>query len=123
MADSDAWQVQREALGAMIRAQRQLADLSLRQLADSAEISNAYLSQVERGLHEPSMRVLRSIADALGTSLDAMLRQSGIVQPDATEAAEPGLEAAINADPYLSEDQKEALVAVYRSYRSQSPQP
>lgn len=113
MAQSRAWQMQREALGAMIRAQRELADLSLRQLADTAEVSNAYLSQIERGLHEPSMRVLHSIADALGMSMDSLLRQAGMMDPG---AAPPDVEAAIQADPDLAEGQKDALIAVYRSY-------
>ena len=64
----DPWQRQVEAFGEYVRAQRKLAKLSLRELAARAEISNAYLSQVERGLHAPSVRVLRSLADAFGVS-------------------------------------------------------
>ena len=59
---SDPWEAQREALGAFIRAQRKMANLSLRQLADLTSLSNPYLSQVERGLHEPSVRVLKATA-------------------------------------------------------------
>jgi len=58
----------RQMLGSFIRMQRQMANLSLRQLSALTEISNPYLSQVERGLHEPSIRVLKSIADALNVS-------------------------------------------------------
>lgn len=100
-------------MGAMIRAQREFADLSLRQLAESADVSNAYLSQIERGVHEPSVRVLQSLAEALGLSMHAFLRQVGIIEG---EDVPPGVEAAIGADPDLSHSQKNALIAVYRSY-------
>jgi transcriptional regulator with XRE-family HTH domain len=106
-------------LGGYIRMQRQLADLSLRQLADMTKVSNAYLSQIERGLHQPSLRVLRSIADALNLSADTMLAQAGLF--DAMAGAEPGgrsdTEEAILSDPDLSPDDREALVRVYRSLR------
>ncbi len=105
---------QLHALGAFIRAQRQLANLSLRQMADLAHVSNPYLSQLERGLHEPSVRVLQSIARALNVSAETLLAQAGIAdEPDAD-----GLdtEAAIRRDPHLTDDQKQALLTVYRSY-------
>ena len=70
-------------LGSYIRAQRQLADLSLRQLATLSNVSNAYLSQVERGLHQPSLKVLRSIADALDISTEHMLSQAGVMSASA----------------------------------------
>ena len=73
MVENDPWQAQLRALGSFIRTQRQLADLSLREMGDLAKISNAYLSQVERGLHQPSVRVLRSIAAALGVPADELL--------------------------------------------------
>ena len=66
----------RQRLGALLRAQRQLAGLSLRQLADAARVSNAYISQLERGLHDPSMRILSSITQALGVSADALLSEA-----------------------------------------------
>src|SRR4051812_50032066 len=68
-----------EALGALIRAQRLTAGLSLRDLAERAKVSNAYLSQVERGLHEPSISVLGAIARALDVSLEALLTQAGML--------------------------------------------
>jgi transcriptional regulator with XRE-family HTH domain len=124
---TDAWQTQREALGAFIRTQRQLANLSLRQLADLTSLSNPYLSQVERGLHEPSVRVLKAISDALNVSAETLLAQAGLVDavaggkaadttggPDETGEDER-TEAAIAADRRLSDDQKAALIAVYRS--------
>ena len=72
-----AWQAQLGPLGAFIRAQRQLADLSLREMAAMTRISNAYLSQVERGLHQPSLTVLRAIADALGLTTEQLLAKAG----------------------------------------------
>ncbi len=107
------------AIGEFIRAQRRLARLSLRQLAGVAKVSNAYLSQIERGMHAPSVRVLRSIARALDLSAEAMLAQAGLLDDapaDGGQAEPPGTEAAIRADRRLTEDQKEALLSVYRSY-------
>ena len=112
----ELWDAQREALGAFIRSQRELADLSLRQLAESAEISNAYLSQVERGIHEPSMRVLRGISDALGMSMDTFLHEAGVSE-DQSEAI-CTVEEAIRLDDDLGTDQKRALITVYRSYKT-----
>ncbi len=108
------------SLGAFIRAQRQLANLSLRQMADLAHVSNPYLSQLERGLHEPSVRVLQSIGRALNLSAETLLAHAGIVD-DPPEAAAPDTEAAIRRDPSLSDDQKQALLSVYRSYVQGNP--
>lgn len=105
---------QLHALGTFIRAQRQLANLSLRQMADLAQVSNPYLSQLERGLHEPSVRVLQSIAKALNVSAETLLTHAGI-EPDDT-SGRPDTESAIRADDRLSDDQKQALLSVYRSY-------
>ncbi len=68
---TDLWGAQREALGAFIREQRKQANLSLRQLAELTSLSNPYLSQVERGLHQPSVRVLKAISDALNVSAES----------------------------------------------------
>lgn len=119
----DSWQTQREALGAFIRTRRQLANLSLRQLADLTSLSNPYLSQVERGLHEPSVRVLKAISDALNVSAETLLAQAGLIDAVTGESAdaadetgeEERTENAIAADKRLSDDQKAALIAVYRS--------
>jgi transcriptional regulator with XRE-family HTH domain len=115
----DAWRGQMEALGGFIRTQRNLAQLSLRELASLTDLSNAYLSQVERGVHEPSVRVLKAIANALDLSSETLLAQAGLLDEARTEAG-PGdvarTEAAIRSDPALTDDQKEALLAVYRSY-------
>ena len=119
---TDSWQTQREALGAFIRSQRKMANLSLRQLADLTSLSNPYLSQVERGLHEPSVRVLKAISDALNVSAETLLAQAGLVDAVAGQSGgaagtgqEERTEEAIAADKRLSDDQKSALLAVYRS--------
>jgi transcriptional regulator with XRE-family HTH domain len=118
---TDAWQAHLEALGSFIRSQRKLANLSLRDLAELTRISNPYLSQVERGLHEPSVRVLKSIAQALNVSAETLLAQAGLLEDDdggdaEGAGSEPRTEAAVRADPDLTDDQKTALLAVYRSY-------
>jgi transcriptional regulator with XRE-family HTH domain len=122
----DPWQAQREALGAFIRTQRHMANLSLRQLAELTHLSNPYLSQIERGLHQPSVRVLKQISDALNLSAETLMAQAGLIDAVAADAAgvgegaetgpaAPPTEDAIRADERLSEEQKAALIAVYRS--------
>jgi transcriptional regulator with XRE-family HTH domain len=124
------WRAQLGALGAFIRAQRQLADLSLREMAALTRISNAYLSQIERGLHQPSLTVLRAIADALGITTEQLLAKAGWMQapadedgPDAAAKPDPepanrpsNTEESIRCDPRLTEAQREALLSVYRSF-------
>jgi len=117
---TDPWEAQREALGSFIRAQRKMANLSLRQLAELTSLSNPYLSQLERGLHQPSVRVLKLISDALNVSAETLLTEAGLIAPagpgqDEAGSANPPTEAAIRADGRLSEEQKSALIAVYRS--------
>lgn len=120
--DSDvtnAWQAQLGPLGAFIRAQRQLADLSLREMAALTRISNAYLSQVERGLHQPSLTVLRAIADALGLTTEQLLAKAGWTQAEPVETpteSPVSTEDSIRGDPRLTESQREALLGVYRSF-------
>jgi transcriptional regulator with XRE-family HTH domain len=110
------WTVQMNALGEFIRAQRQLANLSLREMASMTSVSNAYLSQVERGLHQPSLKVLHSIAAALQLSTEQLLAQGGWAS-GAREAAGVGrTEEAIRTDPRLSPEQRAALLGVYRSF-------
>jgi transcriptional regulator with XRE-family HTH domain len=103
-------------LGDFIRAQRQMANLSLRQLSALTEVSNPYLSQVERGLHAPSVRVLRSIADALNVSAETLFEQAGLIDHTAKADEDEATEAAIKADRRLTESQRRALLSVYRSY-------
>jgi transcriptional regulator with XRE-family HTH domain len=104
-----------DALGALIRAQRMTAGLSLRELAVRTNVSNAYLSQIERGLHEPSISVLGAIAAALDVPLETLLTRAGLL-PAAGAAPVPDTEAAILSDPNLSEPQRIALLSIYRSY-------
>lgn len=105
------------ALGELLRAQRRAAELTLRDLAKRTNLSNAYLSELERGRHDPSLRVLQAIAGALGTPLETMLAHAGVLEGD--QARPPALretEAAILRDPELSEPQRTALLSVYRSF-------
>jgi transcriptional regulator with XRE-family HTH domain len=119
---SDTWNAQMEALGAFIRSQRKLANLSLRQLAEMTTLSNPYLSQIERGLHQPSVRVLKLLSGALNVSAETLLAQAGLLDqaageaaPAADDAPPASVEAAIIADGRLADEQKAALLAVYRS--------
>src|SRR6476646_3663333 len=111
---TDPWEAQREALGAFIREQRKRANLSLRQLAELTSLSNPYLSQVERGLHQPSVRVLKAISGALNVSAETLMTQAGLIDAITSETMGtdmpnvPGTEDAIVADPRLGDDQKAA---------------
>jgi transcriptional regulator with XRE-family HTH domain len=110
---------QTEALGAFIRSKRKLANLSLRQLAERTRLSNPYLSQIERGLHQPSVRVIRLISDALNVSAETLLAQAGLLRQDRAGDTDvqrtSTVEEAIQSEDRLSAEQKSALVAVYRS--------
>jgi transcriptional regulator with XRE-family HTH domain len=112
----DVGKAQLQRLGRVIREQRTAAELSLRELAARTNVSNPYLSQLERGLHEPSVRVLKAIAKALNMSAEALMVQAGLL--DDTDGREPGPSVvdAVRADPRLTDDQRTALLAVYRSY-------
>ncbi len=129
MNGNQHWKSQAEALGGFIRAQRRLADLSLREMAALTNVSNAYLSQVERGLHQPSVRVLGAIAQALKVRPDELLAEAGLlpqtspadagaeqVTSEADGAAVASTEQAILADPALTPEQRRALLGVYRSF-------
>ena len=110
-------QRQLQALGDFIKAQRKMAELSLRELAARTNVSNPYLSQIERGLHEPSVRVLKAIASALNMSAESLLRQAGLIEDDEEiDESTPTTEKAIGADKALKPEQRTALLAVYRSY-------
>jgi transcriptional regulator with XRE-family HTH domain len=114
-----AWEAQRAAMGAFIRSQRELANMSLRELSRATQVSNAYLSQIERGLHDPTLKVLVQIANALNVSVDDLLRESGGLDAETMAAAGTlGVEAAVAADPFLTTAEKDALLGVYRSYRA-----
>jgi transcriptional regulator with XRE-family HTH domain len=110
---SEPWNAQLQALGDFIRRQRKLANLSLRQLAERTTLSNPYLSQLERGLHQPSVRVLKLIAGALNVSAETLLAQAGLLDP--ATPARSRVEFAISCEDRLSDEQKSALLTVYRS--------
>ena len=105
-----------ESLGSYLREQRVAAELSLRQLAEQAGVSNPYLSQIERGLRRPSAEVLQALAKALRISAEQVYVQAGILNPDDDQVR--SVELAILGDPMLSERQKHALLEVYESFRS-----
>jgi len=101
------------ALGDFIKSQRRIADLSQRELARLADLSDAYLSQIERGLHEPSVRVLSGLAQALNVPSDKLLAYLG--RHDGA-AAVHSTESAIATDDRLSETQKQSLLDLYRAF-------
>ena len=104
----------RSKLGEFIRNQREITRLSMRQLANLARISNPYLSQLERGLVQPSADVLKAIATALGMPPEKLYEAAGWF--NAGEEDENSVETAIRTDSRLTPSQKEALVAVYRGF-------
>jgi len=111
-----------DAFGAYVRSQRLLAQLTLRQAAELASISNPYLSQIEHGLALPSIGVLSSLADALSVSAETMLlRAAGIARPDKAGRSSQ-TEDSIRQDPRLDNSQKHALLAVLASFVSSSPE-
>ena|ERR1700757_726328 len=100
------------ALGKIIRRQRQLNRLTLRQFAAMSGISNPYLSQIERGLRDPSESVIDAIARSLKTSVDALYEQAGLGM-DNGEAARKRIEDVLRADPALTARQRQVLMDVY----------
>jgi transcriptional regulator with XRE-family HTH domain len=116
---TEPWDAQMEALGDFIRRRRKLANLSLRQLAERTRLSNPYLSQIERGLHQPSMRVIKLISEALNVSAETLLTHAGLLHHADGEGQgasdTPAVERAIETDLRLSDQQKAALISVYRS--------
>ena len=117
------WYTQAQCLGAFIRHRRKLARLTLRQLAETTSLSNSYVSQLERGLHLPSVRVLKLLSEALNVSAETLLAQAGLLDlapsgDGAATADAPSaspVESAISAEERLADEQKAALIAVYRS--------
>jgi transcriptional regulator with XRE-family HTH domain len=108
---TDPW----KSLGEFIRSQRGLANLSLRQLAEVARVSNPYLSQVERGIYKPSAEILKSIADALNISAETLFAKAGLLEePEAHDP--PDVEDAVRMDSRLTSEQKKTLLEVYRNF-------
>lgn len=115
------WDTQMEAFGAFIRSQRTLANLTLRQLAELTSLSNPYLSELERGMHQPTVRVLKQLSSALNVSAEMLLEQAGLLDRQTGDAEQAGavssdsVERAIRTDSQLDDSQKAALLAVYQS--------
>jgi transcriptional regulator with XRE-family HTH domain len=101
--------------GDFIKSQRKLAEMSQRELAKLADLSDAYLSQLERGLHQPSVRVLNGLANALNVPSDRLLRFLGRDHDD-TDAPVATTESAILLDDALSDVQKQSLLDLYRGF-------
>ena len=104
-------------LGGYIREQRRAAEISLRQLAKSAGVSNPYLSQIERGLRKPSAQILQQIAKALRISAEALYVQAGILDERDVESDVP---AAVLRDATITERQKRVLLEIYDSFRREN---
>jgi transcriptional regulator with XRE-family HTH domain len=102
-------------IGAYIRSQREGAQVSLRQLARAAGVSNPYLSQIERGLRKPSAEILQQIAKGLRISAEALYVKAGILD----ERPASDVTDAVLADPTLTERQKQVLLEIYQSFRQE----
>jgi transcriptional regulator with XRE-family HTH domain len=103
-------------LGDFIRRQRELQELSMRQLADLVGISNPYLSQIERGLREPSEKVIEAIAENLELSAEVLFERGGRHGGTAAPGDEPAVVAAIRADPQLTGRERQALLEIYAAF-------
>jgi transcriptional regulator with XRE-family HTH domain len=100
-------------LGAFIKAQREVAHMSVRRLAEQAGVSNPYLSQIERGLRRPSAEILQQLAKALKISAETLYKQAGLLSDDEELT---NVHEAISRDPLLTSEQKQVLINVYESY-------
>lgn len=101
-------------VGNFIRQQRELAQQSIRDLAKVAGVSNPYLSQIERGLRKPSAEILQQLARAMQISAETLYERAGILDP--SEVPRSDVVDAVSSDPYLTTEQKQTLLAVYRSF-------
>jgi transcriptional regulator with XRE-family HTH domain len=113
---SSAAQNAAQDIGSFIRTQREAAQVSVRQLAEKAGVSNPYLSQIERGLRKPSADVLQQIAKALRVSAEVLYVRAGILEP--SEASE--VRDAIVTDTAITERQKQVLLEIYTSFCQQN---
>ncbi len=103
-------------LGAFIRSQRRLAELSQRELAKLSKLSDPYVSQLERGLHEPSVRVLRSLAQALNIPAETLMGYAGWLPSDGEDGNGYDTTTAIRNDPKLTDSQKSAMLEIYKGF-------
>ncbi len=101
-------------LGEFIKAQREVASMSVRRLAELAGVSNPYLSQIERGLRRPSAEILQQLAKALHISAETLYVRAGLLTEE--DANAPSVREAIGRDPLLTAEQKQVLLGVYESY-------
>ena len=106
-----------DSIGDYIRSQRRTAQISLRQLADLAGVSNPYLSQIERGLRKPSAEILAQIARGLRISAETLYVRAGILEE---REGEPDVAAAVHADPTLTERQRRVLLDIYESFQREN---
>ena len=116
----EAARKQLESLGSFIRDRRKAAEYSLRDLAEKANVSNPYLSQIERGLRKPSAEILQQIAKALSISAESLYVRAGILEErdDAVDVV-----GEIRRDSSLSADQRHALIRIYQSFRAEAGAP
>ncbi len=105
-------------LGEFIREQRSMSRLSLRRLAELADVSNPYLSQIERGLRKPSAEILQQIAKALRISAETLYIRAGILEEK--DPSDQDLTAAILSDMTISESQKQVIISIYQSFRKEN---
>jgi len=111
------WKDNLQRLGEFIKAQRQMNQLSQRELARLSDLSDTYMSQLERGLHEPSIRVLRALADSLGIQPNQLINYAaGLPVDGADDRSAIRTEDAIRSDARLTTAQKKALLGVVKSY-------
>jgi transcriptional regulator with XRE-family HTH domain len=103
-------------VGEFIKTQREVARMSVRRLAELAGVSNPYLSQIERGLRNPSADILNQIAKALQISAETLYERAGFLAPDGKPRG--GVREAIANDPHLTPEQQQALINVYESFVS-----
>lgn len=115
---TDALEQRWRDLGEFIREQRRVTQMSVRKLAETAGVSNPYLSQIERGLRRPSAEILQQIAHALEISAETLYVRAGILDPRDDETTD--LVARIEADPHLTDDQKRTLAHIYRTFRAEA---
>jgi transcriptional regulator with XRE-family HTH domain len=111
------WKDNLQRLGEFIRAQRQINQLSQRELARLSDLSDTYMSQIERGMHEPSIRVLRALAESLGIHPSQLMNYAAGLPVDGVDDRSPvRVEDAIRTDARFTAAQKRALLGVVRSY-------
>ena len=109
------------AFGEFVKAQRHLAQVSLRNLAKMSGVSDSYLSQIERGNYRPSPQVVKALAQAFGLKPEQLYTMLGFMEE--AEGASANVEQAIQLDPRLEPAQKEALIRVYRSFLGAESRP